>query len=1224
MRPEVTGILHLYLGAPQGRTWQVASDLGQLHSKNQEDIGVQKTEHLGKVSWALMACALLFCATAHGQIITSTILGHVTDSSGAVVPGADVAVTNQGTTITSKTVTDSVGYYSVSGLASGVYSVTVTQKGFETSLVTDLQLLSAQTQRVDVTLKVGTSVQVVTVTGEKVAMVHTDSISVGTMFNNQQLAELPLYNDTIDAIDRMVPGFSFAQSLSNARVNGGLYYGSINYAMNGSTTEQLATGGQSYANNGYAIIYPQPESFQEFRVDSINTNAEYNRTTTITMVTKSGTNKFHGDLNELNDNVAFNANAFSNNYSGISRPGYILNQFGANIGGPIKHDRAFFFVNYSGYVQRTYTPENLVQPSLAMHQGNFGAVCTSIAGASFNGSGVCSSPAGQLYNPLTGAPFAGNVIPTSMFASQANTLLGYLPAPNVVTSGLPSGQTNNISLNRLARDIGTTNDRFDYKLREKDILYFTWWKTNATVYLVPEADPETYGQAIYPAMQTDYTLAENHTFGPTALNEFRGTWYAFSTIEYGQNLGFNPQSLFPGLQNGINRGLPTMSMTGYTGMFTDIGNLPKAHQPDVEFTDNFTKVHRRHTFKFGGDEIAARFYGKATPGSLGSFTFNGQWTAGKGWAKAGVTPSAGNAFADFLLGDVQSDTLSPPGAFGRHMDDRTWSFYGQDTWQATSHLTVYYGVRYEYEKPWWVQTLGGVGLSSYYNPATNQLALPENSSTVFFPPIDASQAQYNAYLPYLTTTQALGLPQKWPQGDMNNWGPRFGFAYRPFNNNNTVFRAGYGVYYAQVPGYEGWYDQTLNTPWLSGTFGPGFTYSSALSGNPPTTGYQPDLPFSNPFPASLGAGAAAAAHPTIYQTDRKLLNPVVQQWNATLEHQFPGLILARMTYMGSQTHHIEWYANDIDIPNTMTSGVALQSQLPAQPWAAIDSFRSGGKSNFDELQIEVTKRTTHGLNFQAYYNYAHSLDNVDGSSIASTPANWHDPGAEYGNTQFVRRNMFNIAYSYQLPFGQGQHFLSNAHGLLNALVGGWEWSGDTIYGSGTPFSVTFTVPASQLGWFGQNTSPSVANRANLISGVPVYQGQNKSSHDVKDGVPWFNQAAFAPPSPFTWGDSSRNAYFGPGWENYDMALLKTFRLPGREGLMLQLRVEALNVFNHYNLGVPGTQTSSGPYTQIADPRDGGAQPTATQGLITGCYPNCPTGPYSQGDRYLQVGAKLLF
>ncbi|MGA3322938.1 MAG: carboxypeptidase-like regulatory domain-containing protein [Terriglobia bacterium] len=1196
---------------------------------------MQKTEHLRRVSWALAAFVLLFCTTARGQIITSTILGHVSDSSGAVVPGADVAITNQGTSITSKTVTDSVGFYSVSGLAAGVYTVLVTQKGFETSQVTDLQLLSAQTQRADVTLKVGAAVQVVTVTGKDVSMVHTDSVSVGTNFNNQQLAELPLYNDTIDAVDKIVPGFMYGQILSNARVNGGAYIGSLNYTLNGAEANELATGGQAYANNGYAIVYPQPESFQEFRVDSMNTNAEYTRTTTIAMVTKAGSNQFHGDLNEINANAALNANAFTNNALHIPRPGYVRNQMGINIGGPIKRDRVFFFLNYSEYIDRTYTPENLIQPSLAMHQGNFGSICTSIAGASFNGSGVCSSTAGQLYNPLTSAAFAGNVIPTSMFASQSNTLMGYLPAPSIVTPGLPNGAFDYIPVNRTAHDIGTTNDRFDFKLRDKDLLYATYMRSNATVYQIAAASPQSYGQIIYPAENISFSVAENHTFGPTALNEFRYAWFNARVIEYGQNLNFNPQTLFPGLNPGINRGLPTMAITGYSGMFSDIGNLPRNNVPDVEITDNFTKVHGRHTFKFGGDEMSAKIYAHATPGTLGNFSFNGQWTAGKGWSKAGVTPSGGNAFADFLLGDPSSDTLAPPGAFGRGMYDRMWSFYGQDTWQATSHLTVYYGLRYEIQKPWWYQINGGVGLSTYYDPATNQIALPENSGTVFFPPIDASPTQFAAYNTptacnngtpsCFTTTQALGMGLKWMQPDTNNFAPRFGFAYRPFNNNNTVIRAAYGVYYDHVAGFEGVYDNGLNTPWLSGTNGPGLTYASALTGNPPATGYQPDLPFSNPFPATLGANAAAAAHPTIYYTDRKLLNPVVQQWNLTLEHQFASQWMGRITYFGDQAHHIAWYAGDINIPNTMQSGVALQTQLPAQPWAAIDSFRSGGKSNTDELQIEMIKRFSSGLSIQSYYNYERSLDNVDGNSVTSTPPNWHNPGAEYGNTQFVRRSTFNIAYLYQLPVGQGKHFLPNAKGWLNGLVGGWEWSGDTTYGTGVPFSVTFQVPNTKLGWFGQNTTPSVANRADVIPGNPIYQGQNRSSHDVLNGVPWFNQNAFAPPAPYTWGDSSRNAYFGPGWANWDMALLKNFRIPGREGLVLQLRVEGLNAFNHFNLGSPGTFTGSGPYTQIADTRDGGpANPT--QGLITTCSPNCPSNlsPYGQGDRYFQVGAKLFF
>ena len=1182
---------------------------------------MQNTDHLRKNFWALAACLLLLGSAAHGQIITSTVLGHVSDSTGAVVPGAEVDVTNQGTSIVSKTVTDSVGLYSVSGLPAGVYTVKVSQSGFETWQVTGLQLLSARTQRVDVTLKVGAARQVVTVTGEKASMVHTDSISVGTMFTNQQIGELPLYNDTTDALEKLVPGFQFSQSTNNPRINGGLYWGSVNYTLNGAFAGDIANGGEPYGYSGGEIADPQPESFQEFTVDSMNNNAEYARTATVTMVTKAGSNQFHGDINEINANVLFNANAFLNNATGIKRPGYVRNQMGLNIGGPIWRDKAFFFLNASEYIDRTYTPENLVQPSLAMHQGNFGSVCTSISGASFNGGGVCSATAGQLYNPLTGAPFANNVIPTSMFAPQSTVLLGFLPAPDIATAGLPSGATNNITLNRTAHDIDTTNDRLDYKLSNNDLLYGTYMRSNATVYLVAAAAPPDYDQIVYPPTNTTGTLAENHTFGPTALNEIRWAWSDRAVIEKGQNLGFNPQTLFPGLDPGANRGLPTMTMTGYTGMFADVGNLPRAHDPTIEVTDNFTKVHGRHTFKFGGDEMGAKIYGTHGPGSLGTFTFNGQWTAGKGWANAGVTPSAGNAFADFLLGDAQSDSLLDPGTFGRCMYDRFWAFYGEDTWQATSRLTVYYGLRYELQKPWWTQVDGGVGLSGYYDPAINKIALAENTTTPFFPPIDASLSQYNAYLPYWTTTRALGMNLKWEQPDTNNFGPRLGFAYRPFHSNDTVIRAGYGVYYDEVNGYAGDYDQSVMVPWLLAVNNLGSTYSSGLTGSPPATGYLPDLPFSNPFPTTLGSGIAASAHPAINYTDRKLLSPVVQQWNLTVEHQFPQQWLGRITYFGDQTHHIYWYGTNMDIPTTMTPGVALQNQLPAQPWASIGGYRSGAKQNLDELQLEMIKRVGGGLSVQAYYTYMKSLDDVDSSS--TTPANWHTPDAYYGNTQFIRRNTFNIAYMYKLPFGQGKRFLSSSKGVVNALVGGWEWSGDTTYGSGVPYSVTFAVPAGQLGWFGENTSPAVDNPANLISGAPVYQGRNGSSHNTLAGVPWFNVNAFAPPTPYTWGNSQRNAYFGPGWENWDMALLKNFRIPGREGLMLQIRLEAMNVFNHYNLGSPGTQSSSYLNAPIADTRDGGpANPT--QGLITGCYPNCPVGPYGQGDRYLQVGAKLLF
>jgi hypothetical protein len=1173
----------------------------------------------------------MFCTTTRGQIITSTILGHVSDSSGAAVPGAQVTVTNQGTSLSSTIVTDSAGDYSVSGLEPGVYMVVVTQKGFETSRTTGIQLLSSENQRVDATLKVGSTTQVVTVTGEKVTMLHTDTVTVGTTFTNQQLSELPLANDTIDSLDKIVPGWAFGQSLSNGRVNGGTYWGSLNYTINGAENNDQSNGGQPYANGGYAIGLPQPESFQEFRVDSMNTNAEFARTTTITMVTRSGTNQFHGDLQELYAGAVLSANAFTNDGAipKVVKPGYVRNQMGINLGGPIKRDRAFFFLNWSELLSRSYTPENLVMPSLAMDQGNFGALCSGTA--TFNSSGVCSTASEQLYNPLNGQPFANNVIPTSMFAAQSKLLLGFLPAPNILTAGLPSGPTDFVTQNRAADDVGVTNDRLDFKLTDKDMLYATYWREGAPVYLQAQPYPQTYGQDEYPPTNTGYTLAETHTFGPTAVNELRYSWFDREVVEVGINLGFNPQTeLFPQLQNSYNRGLPTMSITGYTGMFHDIGNLPHSHNPAIEFTDNYSKVHGRHTLKFGADELGTKTYGRAGPGALGTFTFNtGAWTAGKGWAKAGVTPSAGSTFADFLLGDAQATTYTPPSTFGSNQYTRIWSLYGQDTFQATSHLTIYYGLRYEVQQPWWYQVNGGVGISSYYNLATNQLALPTNSSTVSLPPIDASSVQFNAYNTptacapapsCFTTTQALGLPIRWMQTPTKNFGPRLGFAYRPFHgSNNTVVRAGFGIYYDQLN--DPWSTMAGNTPWL-GNAAPGLTFSSALSGTPPATGYQPDLTFANPFPGS-GTLSAASAHPTISYVPRNYTNGMVKQWNLTLEHQFAGQWLGQITYFGDQAHHIVWWASNIDIPTTMQSGVALQTQLPEQPWAAINSYRSGGKSNFEELQIQMTKRMASGLMVQAYYTYAHSLDNVEGSSTTTEPADWHNPDLDYGNTVFVRRQTFNIAYLYELPFGRGKHFLPGANRFLNGVVGGWEWSGDTVYGSGMPFDITFAVPAADVGWFGQNTAPAVANRANVVPGQALYTGQNKHSHNIIAGVPWYNQSAFAAPAPYTWGNSARNELFGPGWGDWDMALLKNFSLPWQENMKLQFRIEAYNVANHFNLGNPGSISSEfGSYVQIPA---AGITPSPTQGMITSCYPNCTVGgPYGQGNRYFQVGARLFF
>lgn len=321
-------------------------------------------------------------------------------------------------------------------------------------------------------------------------------------------------------------------------------------------------------------------------------------------------------------------------------------------------------------------------------------------------------------------------------------------------------------------------------------------------------------------------------------------------------------------------------------------------------------------------------------------------------------------------------------------------------------------------------------------------------------------------------------------------------------------------------------------------------------------------------------------------------NPVIQQWNLTMERQFGQSWMGRISYVGSQTHHLQWLFGDVNVPITQTPNVTIQNQRPLQPWAAINATRSGGKQNFAQLQLEIDKHFASGSLLQVNYQWTRSLDNVD---LVGGPQNWHFPGLDYGNTPNVRRHQLVADYVYELPVGQGKAFLSDLHGAAQAALGGWEVSGITSYGTGLPFSVGFSVPPSYVGWWG--------GRAGRLSGVPLYAGQESGSHNIISGVQWFNPDAFAPPTPWTWGDSSRNSVFGPGFWDWDISALKSFRVT--ESVRFQLRADFLDAFNHFNLG--------GSSATIADTRDGGL-PIATTGKIFG----------GSGNRTVQVGARLQF
>src|ERR1051326_7766480 len=385
--------------------------------------------------FSVLLCVISACGWS--QIITSSIVGAVTDASGGVVPGAQITVVNTGTGITVNTTADSSGAYSVPDLQSGVYDVVGTKPGFQTFRTTSIELPASQSVRVDMHLAVGEAQQTVTVTGEAL-LVHTESPTIGGTITARQIEELPFAQQSIEYLLALVPGAQV--NGSSPQTGGGTHWDSFNFTINGTQSNDFGNGAAAYSYATGLLSLPAIQSMQEFKVEAYNTSAEYRQLGTVTMVTKAGTNGFHGEGYEYLENKSLNANTFSNNAHGVPRSPFVRNQFGANVGGPIKRNKAFFFFDYTGFRNRTYGTPSLTFPSMAMRSGDFSALC-----GSYSANGVCTDAAGtQLYNPFNGQPFANNRIPSNLITPQAQTLLKYLPAPTspINAAGLPNGGLN--------------------------------------------------------------------------------------------------------------------------------------------------------------------------------------------------------------------------------------------------------------------------------------------------------------------------------------------------------------------------------------------------------------------------------------------------------------------------------------------------------------------------------------------------------------------------------------------------------------------------------------------------------------------------------------------------------------------------------------------------------------------------------------------------------------
>jgi Carboxypeptidase regulatory-like domain len=978
-----------------------------------------------------------------GQQITGSIVGNFTDPSGLAVPDVQITVKNEGTGIEFHTRTDASGTYTVPDLLAGVYTVVAAKEGFKTFQTTGVRLFSAQIARQDIALQIGPVQETLKVVAQP-QLVQTDSPTIGGTLQTLELVDLPFMTTTMDGLFTLVPGMSQGENSGNANpaIAGAPYDGSSNFTLNGITVNNPGQGGggnTTYVGSAEMIAQanlPSIDTMQEFKIDSSAVSADQRSQVSVSIVTKQGTNGFHGSAYEYNENKATAATSFDLKSHNIKEYPFNRNQFGVDGGGPILRNRLFFFLDYDGLREVHPQPAMANYPSVKMRSGDFSALPI------------------QLYNPLTGQPFNGNIIPPSMITSQAKNLDAFMPEPTDTASpGLPNESPNWFGSIPLRYGTNNWQGRIDAQLRSQDSVAVFYHQSRGLPWFYGEQGPPNYSNFTNHGYNwINASATEMHTFNTHMINELRAGWVFAYRNKDGQNIGFQPWTIFPGMPASPtpDGGLPTINQAGYRGI-NDQG-LAKGRQTTVDWVDNFTHVKGLHTVKTGFEESGYKeddHGGLSGQPPLGTFNFSGRWTGNRGWdiPGGGYGQSPGNGYADYLLGFI--DETSYGVNTQPYLLSRQWDLYVMDTWKATARLTLTGGVRYIFQRPWIYRYHN----ASFFDFKNNKLVLAQDSITPTLPP-GADPRKFALY--DYETTKAIGAWLDYLIGDKDNWGPRVGFAYRLTSDNRTVLRGGYGVYYAFLGDWYGYRNMQSNPPWGSTN-----SFPSKLPGSP-TTGFLPDLTFANAFPTSQIAGVSE--NPNLEVVDGNLPNPITHQWNLTLERQVGDNWSFRGTYSGSASRHLTTAFNggyDVNLPAVQQPNVPKQSQRPLQPWSSINYRTGTALTNFHQMQLEIQKRLAGGLMFRTEYDWSRDLTN---GNPYTTPQNPHDLAANYGNDPLQYRHTFLIYYVYELPFGHRRRWLADANGFVQAVLGFWQVAGITRYHSGDPITVFMRDPGTKVGW----------------------------------------------------------------------------------------------------------------------------------------------------------------
>ena len=1106
---------------------------------------------------ALSALLLTLASSSTPVFAQSTfgsIVGTVSDQSGALVKGGTVSLVNTRTSVLRSVLTDENGSYSFNNLDAGKYTLTVQVQGFQKMEFTNIDLLARETRRVDASLEVGTQSETVNVEGISAGVITTDASNLTITRTGDELIDLPVAIYSRSSGSTSPISTLTTQSGVQTDNGGNLIIAGTTPALLSVTLDGISTMNIEYAAP-LTELFPSFNSIAEMKVLQVNANAEFSGVSDITTISRTGSNSFHGGVFENHENGAL----ASGDPFALTKPKLIMNDFGGYFGGPLIRNKTFLFASYEGLRLPRETPIVTSVPSVAMRAGN---LCSYLAG-----QGIAQ------VNQPDGTPIPCASVPIDPVS--ANFMKYLLPSPN---TGPADSFANNYAQNMPTPISSNQFDvRVDQNIGSRQTLFgrISYKKRSVTSAPNPycpgfcelAGSPST-GPFSQPETDLGLTFAYNFVIRPTLLNEVRGGWSHFhlsTTLNVNSADVLNKVGIV-GIPNPDPHGAVPSVVFGNGFQQTGGANPSTQIADTVQLTDNLTWTKGKHTLKFGAD---FRRLGDHDDNPFGSWR-SGVYEFIPGASAVGTT--IGDPFASFLLGYpdfvlltlIHNDQMNGAG-YG-------WGFYGQDDWKVTPSLTINLGLRYELHPP--LHDTGyntGAFLPDYQATSSGvdvhgAIVVPNAKALSM---TDAGFAGSIAPTPILTASQA-GIPSALRYTYRKDFGPRIGFAWRPFHNDKTVVRGGYGRFIMAPLGFNllsGWATTTSYIPFYGQAYsGPGNTGAPILRF--PSPFYQP-LDFPEPGTASF-----------YYAFPIHFVDPSVQQWNLTFERQLGFNTGLRISYMGNHGNNLQDMVDLNQVPaNTVGYGAASANR--AYPiWGIIESVNNGARSNYNALSVAADKRFSNGLQFEASYVFTRDLSDAGGSNPTAIPTeppqfvtDRFDLNRDYGNVIYDRRHRFVMTYLYQLPFGKGKEFLGGSSGVLNGIVGGWEWGGVLTFASGsflTPYQTTNDSA-------GTNIFATVgSDRADVVPGVSMYaHGQTVGKYPL-----FLNAAAFAIPGANIgrFGDAAVGGVVGPGMEVVAMSLIKN--IPVREKVTLQFGIEASNLFNHKNYQPPNMQVGSSGFGTI--------------------------------------------